>query len=139
VIDLPRLAHSLLRRPSDDDRSPPPDGVPLAWACRGCGQSLDPSREVACAQCGHPVVAPSLLDINPPLAAIETRLLQAEQSARPYRQRPPRPPRSWRDTGLGMLERFWRNEDLEPREQMQMTLLFAVVLLFVVWLAWVKR
>lgn len=139
VIDLPRLAHSLLRRPSDDDRSPVPDGVPLAWACHGCGQTLDPSRQVACASCGHPVVAPSLLDINPLLAAIETRLLQAEQAARPYRQRR-RPARTWRDTGLGMLERYWRADTGDRRLDMQGSMLWVVVALLVAWwLAWGRR
>jgi hypothetical protein len=139
VIDLPRLAHALLRRPGDDGGSPPPDGVPLAWACRACGHALDPSREVACPQCGHAVVAPSLLDISALLGAIETRLHQAEQAARPYRQRPPRPTRTWRDTGLGMLERFWRADTGDARADAQGVMLRVMVVLLVVWWLWIKR
>jgi hypothetical protein len=139
VIDLPRLAHSLLRRPSDDDRSPVPDGVPLAWSCRGCGHALDPSREVACPQCGHAVVAPSLLDISPLLGAIETRLLQAAQAARPYRQRQARPQRTWRDTGLGMLERFWRADTGDRRTDAQAAMLWVVVALLIVWWIYIRR
>lgn len=134
VIDLPRLAHALLRRPSDDGASPPPDGVPLAWACRGCGHALDPSREVACTHCGHAVVAPSLLDIAPLLTAIETRLRQAEVAARPYRRKPERPPRTWRHTGLGMLERFFRSDEIDRVKDFQQGLWVAAALLLVLWL-----
>jgi Transcription factor zinc-finger len=136
VIDLPRLAHSLLRRPGDDDRSPVPDGVPLAWACRGCGHALDPSREVACLSCGHAVVAPSLLDINPLLIAIETRLMQADQAARPYRKKEARV-RSWRETGLGMLERFWRSDPPEGYRRLKTG--WVMMVLLVAWLLWVTR
>lgn len=133
VFDLPRLAHALLRRPGDNDDSPLPDGVPLAWACRGCGQALDPSRQVACPQCAHAVVAPSLLDISALLTAIETRLRQAEVEARPYRKRPPRAPRSWRDTGLGRLHSFWRTDtpDDPSPAQVAVTVLVVLVVLWV--------
>lgn len=134
VIDVPRLAHSLLRRPGDDGAAPPPDGVPLAWACRGCGQALDPSREAACRQCGHAVVAPSLLDITPLLTAIETRLRQAEVAARPYRRKLQRLPRTWRDTGLGMLERFFRSDEIDRIKDFQQGLWVAAALLVVLWL-----
>jgi Transcription factor zinc-finger len=134
VIDLPRLAHALLRRPADEDASPVPDGVPLAWACRGCGQALDPSRELACPQCGHPVVAPALLDINPLLDAVDTRLRQAEVAARPYPKRAPRAPRTWRDTGLGALERFGRSDDGDPGSNFRRGLAVALCLLMLEWL-----
>lgn len=132
VIDLPRLADALLRRPSDESPSPQPAGVPLAWTCRSCGHPLDPSRQVACGSCRHPVVAPSLVDLNPLLVAIEARLLQAEQAARPYRRKVKRQ-RTWRETGLGMLERFWRADATEPGDRFSFGLLFAV--LFCAWLA----
>jgi len=134
VIDLPRLAHALLRCPGDDDASPAPDGLPLAWACRGCGQALDPSRELACPQCGHAVVAPTLLDIDPLLAAVDARLRQAEVAARPYRKRAPRAPRTWRDTGLGALERFGRADEGDPSSDFRQGLAVAVCLLVVMWL-----
>ena len=94
VIDLPRLADALLRKPGDEGGSPLPHGVPLAWSCRSCGQALDPSRQSVCPQCGHAVVVPSLIDLTPLLTAIETMLRQAEVAARPYRVKPPRGPRT---------------------------------------------
>jgi Zn-finger nucleic acid-binding protein len=98
VIDLPRLATALRQRAGHWSDTPPPAGVPLAWPCRGCGRALDPSRQAACASCGHAVVAPSLLDIAPLLASIEHELRSAHMAARPYRRKPERPPRTWRDT-----------------------------------------
>jgi len=113
VIDLPRLATALRQRVGHWSDTPRPDGVPLSWPCRGCGAALDPSREVACTSCGHAVVAPSLLDINPLLTAVEHELRAAEQAARPYRKKERRP-LHWQETGLGMLQRFWRADD-DPR------------------------
>lgn len=110
VMDLPRLAHALRQRAGHWSDSPKPDGVPLAWSCRGCGQALDPSRQVACSACGHAVVAPSLTDVMPLLAAVEHEWLAAAAAARPYRRKPPRP-LHWQETGLGMLRRFWRAGD----------------------------
>jgi Zn-finger nucleic acid-binding protein len=110
VIDLPRLAHALRQHPRNWSMSPRPDGVPMRWECRGCGQPLDPSREVACVSCGHAVVAPSLLDITPLLMAVEHELRSAEMAARPYRKKEKRP-LHWQETGLGMLHRFWRASD----------------------------
>ena len=110
VIDLPRLATALRQRVGHWSDSPPPDGVPMRWECRGCGAALDPSREVACLSCGHAVVAPSLLDINPLLAAVEHELRSAAQAARPYRRKEKRPVH-WQETGLGMLHRYLRTDD----------------------------
>jgi hypothetical protein len=110
VIDLPRLATALRQRAGNWSDSPPPDGVPLKWECRGCGRPLDPSRDAACTSCGHAVVAPSLLDITPLLAAIEHELRSSEQAARPYRKKEKRP-LHWQETGLGMLHRWWRADD----------------------------
>jgi hypothetical protein len=110
VIDLPRLAHALRQRAGHWSDSPAPDGVPMRWECRGCGSALDPSREAACTACGHAVVAPSLLDITPLLMAVEHELRSAEVAARPYRKKPSRV-RSWQETGLGMLHRFWHADE----------------------------
>lgn len=137
VIDLPRLAHALLRHPGDDSRSPLPDGVPLAWNCLGCGAALDPSRQSSCPQCGQAALAPTLLDINPLLGSIETRLLQAEQAARPYRSKPPRP-RHWQATGLGMLWRFWR-ADADERTRVQGWGLWLAVAIVGLWWLWLRR
>jgi hypothetical protein len=110
VIDLPRLATALRQRAGHWSDSPRPAGVPMRWECRGCGSALDPSREVACASCGHAVVAPSLLDIAPLLTAVEHELRSAEMAARSYRKKEKRP-LHWQETGLGMLNRFWRADD----------------------------
>jgi hypothetical protein len=110
VIDLPRLAHALRQRPGTWSASPKPDGVPMRWECRACGQPLDPSREVTCTACRHAVVAPSLLDLTPLLTAVEHELRLAEVAARPYRRKAKRA-MHWQETGLGMLRRFWRADD----------------------------
>jgi hypothetical protein len=138
VIDVPRLTHALLRKPGDDSRSPMPDGVPLAWTCHGCGAALDPSRHASCPRCGAAVMAPALVDLNPLLVAIETRLQQAEQEARPYRTKPKRP-RHWQETGLGMLHRFWRADDDAPEQSLRGVLLVAGVVLLVLWWVLTRR
>jgi hypothetical protein len=139
VIDVPRLAHALLRKPGDDSRSPLPDGAVLAWNCHGCGGALDPSRLASCGRCGAAVMAPTLAQLNPLLAAIEQRLLQAEQAARPYRAKPKRP-RHWQETGLGMLHRFWRADDDDPPEQsLRGGLLAAAVVLLLLWWTLLRR
>ncbi len=132
VIDLPRLAHALRQRAGNWSASPAPDGVPMRWECRGCGQPLDPSREVACAACGHAVVAPSLLDITPLLMAAEHELRSAELAARPYRRKPPRA-RHWQETGLGMLHRFWRADEHDRRPDLRWTLAVAAGVFVLLW------
>jgi hypothetical protein len=134
VIDLPRLATALRQRVGHWSDTPPPAGVPLAWPCRGCGSPLDPSREVSCGACGHGVVAPSLLDVTPLLSAIEHELNEAARAARPYRRKPPRP-HTWRETGLGMLERLWRGLGPEPEPAARWTgVLGALAVLTLIWL-----
>ena len=137
VIDLPRLATALRQRPGHWSDSPPPAGVPLAWPCRGCGSALDPTRVAACPSCGHAVVAPSLRDVTPLLATIEHELHEGEKAARPYRRKEPRP-RSWRDTGLGMLERFLRPDEPELRGKVQWAVLL-LAMAFVSFVLIVKR
>jgi len=133
VIDVPRLANALRQRPGHWSDSPPPAGVPLAWPCRACGAALDPSREAACGSCGHAVVVPSLLDITPLLAGLEHELHAAEQAARPYRRKPQRAPRSWRDTGLGMLERLWRGLGPDPQPHIRFGVVAAVGVFALLW------
>ena len=73
VIDMPRLASALQEEESAGRASA--TATPLmAWSCRGCGQSLDPTVQTDCRGCGHPVVVPSLLDLGPLLAAVEAKL-----------------------------------------------------------------
>jgi hypothetical protein len=136
VIDLPRLAHALRQRPGKWTDSPTPDGVPMRWECRGCGQPLDPSREVACMSCGHAVVAPSLLDLTPLLMAVEHELRSAEMAARPYRTKQKRP-LHWQETGLGMLERFFRSDELDRMRDFKQGLWVAAALLVLLW--WFRR
>lgn len=115
VLDLPRLAHALRQRSGQWSDSPRPDAAtPMRWACHGCGAALDPSRDVACAACGHAVVAPALTDLGPLLDAAEHHWRSAEMAARPYRKKPARPPH-WQETGLGLLHRFWRVGGDGPR------------------------
>ena len=72
VFDLQRLMASVMVRhglPLPDD-----DANPVSWPCRGCGDAVDPTAMTACARCGHTVIAPSLADAMPLLAALEPRL-----------------------------------------------------------------
>ena len=137
VIDLPRLATALRQRPGHWSDSPPPAGVPLAWPCRCCGSALDPTRAAACPSCGHAVVAPSLRDVTPLLAAIEHELHEGEKAARPYRRKEPRP-RTWRDTGLGMIERLLRPDEPEFQGKVQWAVLL-LAMAFVSFVLIVKR
>jgi len=81
MFDLPRLAEAL--RPAPADRATATGGRLLAWHCHGCGQSLDPTTLTDCPQCGHPVLAPTLADLAPLLAALrdEWRELAAARAA----------------------------------------------------------
>jgi len=73
VIDMPRLASALQEEESAGRASVAPTPL-MAWSCRGCGQSLDPTLQTECRVCHHPVVVPSLLDLGPLLKAVEAKL-----------------------------------------------------------------
>lgn len=77
VLDLPRLAHSLLPREASMAASPREQGRHTAWPCRGCGAALDPGRDTACRQCGHLVVAHELPDLQGLLDTAEAALGEA--------------------------------------------------------------
>lgn len=88
VVDLPRLSQALrigLRRAEgaveDTAVARPAPGRTMSWACRGCGSALDPSQHTHCPQCGHLVVAPTLLDITTLLDAAEADLKAAAAAA----------------------------------------------------------
>lgn len=141
MIDLPRLAHALRLRPGrHEEPSPAAEGLPLAWACRGCGAALDPSRQTACPQCTHAVVVPSLLDITPLLDAVEAELrgwahaaAAARTSARTS-ARKNRRTRDWSETGLGRIWHWLRPEASDPpplSEWLSGLLLVLVMLWFV--------
>ncbi len=74
VLDLQRLAHSLLPRSKATGPSPVERRGLATWACRGCGQTLDPTRETHCANCGHLVVALSVPDLGALLDDAEQQL-----------------------------------------------------------------
>lgn len=86
ALDLQRLMASVMVRHA---LPLPADDAQLArWACRGCGDAVDPTRVSACERCGHAVVAPSLKDAMPMLDALEPRLKQMRApGARPMGER----------------------------------------------------
>lgn len=86
ALDLPRLLASVMVRHA---LPLPADDAQIAhWACRGCGDAIDPTRMSGCERCGHAVVAPSLSDAMPLLAALEPRLKQMRApGARPMGER----------------------------------------------------
>jgi len=107
VVDLPRLGHALRQRGVDGQPLPPADGVPLRWPCHACGTTLDPTRVAACPQCGAGLLAPAISDLRPLLEAAEHELrAAANHPARPKRTQPA--PRTWRDTHLARLWRWFR-------------------------------
>jgi hypothetical protein len=110
MVDLPRLGHALRQRGVDGQAMPRADGVPLRWPCHACGTTLDPTRAAACPQCGAGLLAPAISDLRPLLEAAEHELrAAANHPARPKRTAPP--PRTWRDTHLARLWRFFTRPD----------------------------
>ncbi|MDZ7920540.1 zf-TFIIB domain-containing protein [Rhodoferax sp.] len=84
MVDVPRLASALLVRHGDALQLPP-GANPLAMACRGCGQPLDPTAEVRCPRCDHALVWSDWHSVRPLLDAVEP-LLRAQQprQAKPW-------------------------------------------------------
>lgn len=136
MIDFPRLAHALRLRPGrHEEPSPAADGQPLAWACRGCGAALDPSRQTSCPQCTHAVVVPSLQEITPLLDAVEVELRSAANAAASARAPARKTPRKrhWSETGLGRLSHWLRPEESDPPALAEW-LPGLLLLLFLLWL-----
>jgi hypothetical protein len=105
MLDLPRLTQALRMGPGRDpetgERQRP--AALWAWACHGCGAALDPGRHTSCQQCGHAVLAPSLLDLTPLLDKVEAEWRTEIAARKPPAPRPARRARDWRDTGLARL------------------------------------
>jgi DNA-directed RNA polymerase subunit RPC12/RpoP len=98
VLDVKRLLASLMVR---HGLPLPPDAAePVAWACRACGDAVDPTRMTVCPRCGHAVLAPSLVDAVPFFDALEPQLREMRPRApRPHGERL-RERRSFRDTAF---------------------------------------
>jgi hypothetical protein len=98
VLDVRRLVASLLMRHGEPL---PADGAePVAWSCRACGDAVDPTTEVRCRRCGHPVLAPSLDAAMPLVRAAEPQLrAQHRRGPRPHGERLRRQ-RGFRDTAF---------------------------------------
>ena len=86
ALDLQRLMSSVMVRHA---MPLPADDAQLArWACRGCGDAVDPTRMTGCERCGHVVVAPSLADAMPLFNLLEPRLKNMRApGARPVGER----------------------------------------------------
>ena len=84
MLDVPRLASALLVRHGDVLQLAP-GANPLALACHGCGQALDPTADTQCPHCDHAVAWTELRSMQPLLDAVEP-LLRAQQprQARPW-------------------------------------------------------
>ncbi|HEX7438482.1 MAG TPA: hypothetical protein VF319_00150 [Caldimonas sp.] len=98
VLDVKRLLASLMVR---HGLPLPADAAePAAWACRACGDAVDPTRMTACPRCGHAVLAPSLVDAVPFFDALEPQLREMRPRApRPHGERL-RERRNFRDTAF---------------------------------------
>lgn len=84
MVDVPRLASALLVRHGDVLQLVP-GANPLALACHGCGQALDPTAHTQCPHCDHAVAWSDLRSVLPLLDAVEP-LLRAQQprQAKPW-------------------------------------------------------
>lgn len=71
MLDVPRLSEALRFRSPMLALMPKSEVPQVAWACRGCGAPLDPTRQTRCGQCDHAVVVPSLPAISPLLDTLE--------------------------------------------------------------------
>lgn len=132
VIDMPRLMNALLVRHGEP--VPEAEAQRIAWACRGCGAPLDPTRDSRCDHCGHTVVVPSLIDLRPLLDAVEPVLKgQAPRQARPHGQRLRELQRDHRATALYRYLQRWREDDADPALVVRLVGL-ALAALFVWWL-----
>ena len=86
AIDLPRLMTALLVRHAE--ALPAEAGERIAWACKGCGAPVEPTRDTRCASCHHPIVLPSVVDLRPLLDQVEPVLRAAlPREARPHGQK----------------------------------------------------
>ena len=117
VVDLPRLLHALTRERQGHEPAPAPQGTPMGWPCLACGHPLDPQRDAQCPSCGDPAAAPGLAELAPLLDRAEQllndaashRLLDAART-RPVAYERPTRERTWRDTQLARLGRFFRRD-----------------------------
>ena len=134
VIDMPRLMNALLVRHGEP--VPEAEAQRIAWDCQGCGAPLDPTRESRCGHCGHTVVVPSLIDLNPLLDAVERVLRgQAPRQPRPHGQRLRELQRDHRATALFRYLQRWREDELDPALAVRLAGL--ALLLLVTW--WLRR
>ena len=140
LLDLPRLAHALTRRPQCDALAPKQGAHPLAWSCVACGAALDPNREHTCGYCGQGAWAPSWLNLNALLdeaeaqvrdAETERRLLAARHRAQLLER--PRRVRDWRDTQLARVHRFLKDEE---KPELNPWLGLGLLLLVLLWSRW---
>jgi len=115
MVDMPRLANALRRRPPSEPLLMPNGGRPVGWACRGCGAPMDPTRETRCGRCHHTVAAPTMDDLGPLLDALEHDGDEADaQLERERRERLASYRFEQRDPAGGRHGLFWKGE-LEKR------------------------
>jgi hypothetical protein len=75
LFDLPRLNQALtVRHARALDVPAEQDATRLSLACTGCGNPLDPSIDLRCAQCDQPVALPTVQTIKPLLDQLEPLL-----------------------------------------------------------------
>ncbi|MBV8503342.1 MAG: hypothetical protein JO006_16685 [Paucibacter sp.] len=83
VIDMPRFFTALLSRHAEAV-----EAEHLAWSCFGCGAAVEPTQGAACRECGHLVVVPSLIELQPLLDRAESLLRGTPgRGARPHGSR----------------------------------------------------
>lgn len=108
VVDVPRLCSALLVRHADAVTWPA-DVEPLALACKGCGQALNPTSDTRCPHCDHGVTWSDWAAVRPLLDAVEPLLRgQCPRQARPWGKRLQEQKGDYRATQLyRWFKRWW--------------------------------
>jgi hypothetical protein len=137
LVDVPRLTAALLLRFGDAVPVDTP-AQQLALSCIGCGQALDPTQDIRCAQCDQSVALPQLHLLTPLLDSVELLLKgRLPRQARPWGEKLRRLKGDVQATQLYRLVQSMEGGKFLPGQFDPVNLL-AYVLLggFLAWLFW---
>jgi Transcription factor zinc-finger len=137
MVDVPRLTAALLLRFGDAVPMDTP-AQQLGLACIGCGQPLDPTQDIRCANCDQSVALPHLQLLTPLLDSVE-HLLKGRQprQARPWGERLRRLKGDVRATQLyRLLQQMGEGKFLPGEFDPVNTVAWLMIAAFFVWVFW---
>jgi hypothetical protein len=137
MVDVPRLTAALLLRFGDAVPIDTP-AQQLSLACIGCGQPLDPTQDIRCANCDQSVALPHLQLLTPLLDSVEL-LLKGRQprQARPWGEKLRRLQGDVKATQLYQLLQKMGEGDFLPGEFDPVnTVAWLMIGAFFVWVFW---